>query len=109
MEQVEEEEKEEVDTEPKKLEWVLSKELKLAVVRLALSSLLSFPALDLLSALTHLMMALHVQRFAETRLSDLICQNEAIALEFEGYGKNAITRSSFSPLPVFPLLPFSSR
>jgi hypothetical protein len=37
-----------------------------------------------------------VQRFAETRLSDLICSNEALALEFEVYGKNAITRE---PLP----------
>jgi len=37
-----------------------------------------------------------VQRFAETRLSDLICSNEAVALEFEVYGKNAITRE---PLP----------
>lgn len=36
------------------------------------------------------------QRFAETRLSDLICQNEAVALEFEVYGKNAITRESQS-------------
>lgn len=36
-------------------------------------------------------------RFAETRLSDLICQNEAIALEFDAYGKNFITRHGFSP------------
>lgn len=38
-------------------------------------------------------MRLAGQRFAETRLSDLICQNEAVALEFEGYGKNTITRA----------------
>lgn len=50
--------------EPKKLEWRLTNELKMAV------------------------------RFAETRLSDLICQNEVFALEFELYGKNAITRLS---------------
>ncbi|GAA5828545.1 hypothetical protein JCM11251_000843 [Rhodosporidiobolus azoricus] len=61
------EEPEEVDIEPKKLEWVMTPELKLAV------------------------------RFAETRLSDLICQNEAVALEFEVYGKNAITQHGFSP------------
>lgn len=36
-------------------------------------------------------------RFAETRLSDLICQNEVFALEYETYGKNAITRYGFSP------------
>ncbi|GAA6023450.1 hypothetical protein JCM10207_004418 [Rhodosporidiobolus poonsookiae] len=61
------EEPEEVDTEPKKLEWIMTSELKLAV------------------------------RYAETRLSDLICQNEAVALEFEVYGKNAITQHGFSP------------
>ncbi|GAA6063319.1 hypothetical protein JCM10212_005487 [Sporobolomyces blumeae] len=58
---------EELDTEPKKLEWIMTPELKLAV------------------------------RFAETRLADLICQNEAVALEFEVYGKNAITQHGFSP------------
>ncbi|GAA5869850.1 hypothetical protein JCM16303_001818 [Sporobolomyces ruberrimus] len=58
---------EEPDTEPKKLEWIMTPELKLAV------------------------------RFAETRLADLICQNEAVALEFEVYGKNAITQHGFSP------------
>lgn len=52
-------------------------------------------------------------RFAETRLSDLICQNDCQALEFKGYGKvgkgeigtwrssdysqNFITRHGFSP------------
>ncbi|GAA5913434.1 choline/carnitine O-acyltransferase [Sporobolomyces salmoneus] len=58
---------EEPDTEPKKLEWIMTPELKQAV------------------------------RFAETRLADLICQNEAVALEFEVYGKNAITQHGFSP------------
>ncbi|KAK4047276.1 carnitine O-acetyltransferase yat1 [Microbotryomycetes sp. JL221] len=65
------EEPEDVDTEshqdPKKLEWVMTPELKVAV------------------------------RFAETRLSDLICSNEAMALEFDAYGKNAITQHGFSP------------
>ncbi|KAK4047797.1 carnitine O-acetyltransferase yat1 [Microbotryomycetes sp. JL201] len=53
--------------DPKKLEWVMTPELKVAV------------------------------RFAETRLSDLICSNEAMALEFDVYGKNAITQHGFSP------------
>ncbi|KAL4073165.1 acyltransferase ChoActase/COT/CPT [Scleroderma yunnanense] len=35
--------------------------------------------------------------FAETRLSDLICQNDCQALEFKGYGKNFITSHGFSP------------
>ncbi|BGP44013.1 carnitine O-acetyltransferase yat1 [Rhodotorula kratochvilovae] len=61
------EEPEEIDTAPKKLEWIMTPELKMAV------------------------------RFAETRLSDLICQNEAVALEFDSYGKNAITQHGFSP------------
>ncbi|SCV67108.1 BQ2448_5754 [Microbotryum intermedium] len=56
-----------IDTAPKKLEWVMTPDLKVAV------------------------------RFAETRLSDLICSNEAVALEFEVYGKNAITQHGFSP------------
>lgn len=42
------------------------------------------------------------QRFAETRLSDLICQNEAVALEFDVYGKNAITRASPQCSPLGP-------
>lgn len=42
------------------------------------------------------------QRFAETRLSDLICSNEAVALEFEHYGKNAITREFLSLLLSSP-------
>jgi carnitine O-acetyltransferase len=36
-------------------------------------------------------------RFAETRLSDLICQNDCEALEFRGYGKIFITSHGFSP------------
>lgn len=55
------EEEEELDVVPKKLEWELTPEVKLAV------------------------------RFAEVRLSDLICQNEIEALEFDSYGKNFIT------------------
>ena len=56
-----------IDTTPKKLEWKLSPELRVAI------------------------------RFAETRLSDLICQNDCQALEFKGYGKNFITSHGFSP------------
>jgi|SRR5712671_3062995 len=36
-------------------------------------------------------------RFAETRLSDLICQNECAAMEFRGYGKMFITSHGLSP------------
>lgn len=36
-------------------------------------------------------------RFAETRLSDLICQNDCAAMEFHGYGKMFITSHGFSP------------
>lgn len=36
-------------------------------------------------------------RFAETRLSDLICQNDCQALEFKGFGKNFVTKHGFSP------------
>lgn len=56
-----------IDTSPKKLEWLLSGELRAGI------------------------------RFAETRLSDLICQNDCQALEFKGYGKNFITSHGFSP------------
>lgn len=56
-----------IDTTPKKLEWKLSPELRAGV------------------------------RFAETRISDLICQNDCQALEFKGYGKNFITSHRFSP------------
>jgi carnitine O-acetyltransferase len=58
---------EKIDTTPKKLEWNLTAELRAGI------------------------------RFAETRLSDLICQNDCQALEFKGYGKNFITSHSLSP------------
>ncbi|PFH53536.1 hypothetical protein AMATHDRAFT_1190 [Amanita thiersii Skay4041] len=58
---------EKIDTTPKKLEWNLTPILRAGV------------------------------RFAETRLSDLICQNDCQALEFKGYGKNFITSHGFSP------------
>ncbi|KDN53214.1 hypothetical protein K437DRAFT_253229 [Tilletiaria anomala UBC 951] len=66
-EEDEEEYEEEYDTEPKKLEWNLTPPIKAAI------------------------------RFAESRLSDLICQNECQVLEFDRYGKNFITRHKFSP------------
>ncbi|RDX41798.1 acyltransferase ChoActase/COT/CPT [Lentinus brumalis] len=56
-----------IDTTPKKLEWTLYPELRAGI------------------------------RFAETRLSDLICQNDCQALEFKTYGKNFITAHGFSP------------
>ena len=56
-----------LDTTPKKLEWTLGPELRAGI------------------------------RFAETRLSDLICQNDCQALEFKGYGKEFITKHGFSP------------
>jgi carnitine O-acetyltransferase len=56
-----------IDTTPKKLEWKLIPEIRAGV------------------------------RFAETRISDLICQNDCQALEFKGYGKNFITSHGFSP------------
>jgi carnitine O-acetyltransferase len=56
-----------IDTSPRKLEWQLLPELRGGI------------------------------RFAETRLSDLICQNDCQALEFRGYGKNFITSHGFSP------------
>ncbi|KAK1225439.1 carnitine O-acetyltransferase yat1 [Marasmius sp. AFHP31] len=59
--------KEDLDTIPKKLDWNLSPELRVNI------------------------------RFAETRISDLICQNDCQALEFKGYGKNFITSHGFSP------------
>ncbi|KAJ8519229.1 hypothetical protein ONZ45_g3779 [Pleurotus djamor] len=58
---------EKIDTAPKKLEWHLTPEVRVGI------------------------------RFAETRLSDLICQNDCQALEFKGYGKNFITSHGFSP------------
>jgi carnitine O-acetyltransferase len=56
-----------IDPDPKKLEWDLTPELRAGI------------------------------QFAETRLSDLICQNDCQALEFKGYGKNFITSHGFSP------------
>ncbi|KAH6657680.1 Choline/Carnitine o-acyltransferase-domain-containing protein [Truncatella angustata] len=56
-----------VNTTPHKLEWDMLPELSIAV------------------------------RFAETRLSDLIGQNEFECLDFSGYGKNFITSMGFSP------------
>ncbi|ROV97735.1 hypothetical protein VMCG_07396 [Cytospora schulzeri] len=56
-----------VNTTPHKLEWDMTPELKIAV------------------------------RFAETRLADLIEQNEFQCLDFQGYGKNFITSMGFSP------------
>lgn len=52
---------------PKKLEWNLNQEVRDAI------------------------------KFGETRLSDLICQNECQVMEFNDYGKNFITRHKFSP------------
>ncbi len=57
----------EVSTTPHKLEWDMSPELGIAV------------------------------RFAETRLADLIQQNEFETLDFSAYGKNFITSMGFSP------------
>ncbi|KAF3766315.1 hypothetical protein M406DRAFT_290756 [Cryphonectria parasitica EP155] len=56
-----------VNTTPHKLEWDMLPELKIAV------------------------------RFAETRLADLIEQNEFECLDFQSYGKNFITSMGFSP------------
>ena len=56
-----------VSTTPHKLEWDMLPELQIAL------------------------------RFAETRLADLICQNEFQILEFRGYGKNFITSMGISP------------
>ena len=56
-----------VDTTPHKIEWILTPELATGI------------------------------RFAETRLSDLILQNETKVLEFTGYGKNFITSMGISP------------
>ncbi|KAH0542610.1 hypothetical protein FGG08_003018 [Glutinoglossum americanum] len=56
-----------VSTTPHKLEWTMIPELNTAL------------------------------RFAETRLADLINQNEFQTLEFSGYGKNFITSMGFSP------------
>ncbi|KAG6029741.1 hypothetical protein E4U41_000288 [Claviceps citrina] len=56
-----------VNTTPRKLEWDMVPELSIAV------------------------------RFAETRLADLIGQNEFQCLEFGSYGKNLITSMGLSP------------
>jgi carnitine O-acetyltransferase len=56
-----------VNTTPHKLEWDMIPELSIAV------------------------------RFAETRLADLIGQNEFECLDFNAYGKNFITSMGFSP------------
>ncbi|ETN36706.1 uncharacterized protein HMPREF1541_08984 [Cyphellophora europaea CBS 101466] len=56
-----------VSTTPHKLEWDMIPELQIAL------------------------------RFAETRLADLINQNEFRTLEFKTYGKNFITSMGFSP------------
>ena len=56
-----------IDTAPKKLEWRLVPELRAGI------------------------------RFAERRISDLICQNDCQELEFKGYGKEFITKHGFSP------------
>ncbi|KXX74233.1 putative mitochondrial carnitine O-acetyltransferase [Madurella mycetomatis] len=56
-----------VNTTPHKLEWDMTPELRIAV------------------------------RFAETRLADLIEQNEFQCLDFGAYGKNFITSMGFSP------------
>jgi carnitine O-acetyltransferase len=56
-----------VNTTPHKLEWDMIPELQIAV------------------------------RFAETRLADLIEQNEFECLDFNTYGKNFITSMGFSP------------
>lgn len=57
----------EVSTTPHKLEWDMVPELSVAL------------------------------RFAETRLADLIQQNEFETLDFAGYGKNFMTSMGFSP------------
>lgn len=57
----------ELFTAPKKLEWDLTPSIAAAI------------------------------KYGETRLSDLICQNECQVLEYTKYGKNFITRHKFSP------------
>ena len=58
---------EDVDISPKKLEWRLTPEVSAGV------------------------------RYAETRISDLICQNDSQAMEFRGYGGAFMKRHGFSP------------
>ncbi|CAO1617262.1 unnamed protein product [Sympodiomycopsis kandeliae] len=57
----------EIATAPKKLEWDFCAEITAGI------------------------------RYGETRLSDLICQNECQVLEYTNFGKNFITRHKFSP------------
>ncbi|KZT56722.1 acyltransferase ChoActase/COT/CPT [Calocera cornea HHB12733] len=61
------EQEEHIQTTPKKLEWTMTPEVRTGI------------------------------RFAETRLSDLICQNDCQELEFKEFGKNFITKYGFSP------------
>ncbi|KAI1836254.1 hypothetical protein DTO006G1_2463 [Penicillium roqueforti] len=56
-----------VSTTPRKLEWDMTPELNIAL------------------------------RFAESHLSDLLCQHEIQVLDFECFGKNFITSMGFSP------------
>lgn len=56
-----------IDINPRKIEWKLTEPLRLGI------------------------------RFAETRLSDLILQNEVKVLEFNKYGKYFITDMKMSP------------
>lgn len=56
-----------IDTTPKRLDWKLDMELRTAI------------------------------RYAETRLSDLICQNDCQVLEFKGFGGDFIKKYGFSP------------
>jgi carnitine O-acetyltransferase len=56
-----------IDITPRKLEWDLTPDLRAGV------------------------------RYAETRISDLICQNDSQAIEFRGYGGAFIKRHGFSP------------
>jgi carnitine O-acetyltransferase len=56
-----------IDTAPRKLEWSLTPDLNTGI------------------------------RFAETRLSDLICQNDCQALEFKTYGRAFMIKHGFSP------------
>ncbi|ORY23803.1 acyltransferase ChoActase/COT/CPT [Naematelia encephala] len=58
---------EDIEVTPKKLEWKLTPDIGAGV------------------------------RYAETRISDLICQNDSQALEFRGYGSTFIKRHGFSP------------
>ena len=46
-------------------------------------------------------------RFAETRLSALICQNKCAALEFMGYGKGFVAGHGLSP-DVFVQMAFQA-